>query len=130
MTPVVGWSLAVLAIAAGYAGWGWPGVVLGVTVIVFWLLLQFSRTVRLLRQAAGAPVGHVPSAVMLQARLREGMRLAEVIRLAGSLGRKVKDTPETFAWTDDGGACTEVELTPAGRVSAWRLRRPETADPQ
>ena len=73
--PIVGWGLATLGIAAGYVGWGWPGVVLGITVLVFWLLLQFSRSLRVLKQAAGAPVGHVGSAVMLQSKLTAGMTL-------------------------------------------------------
>ena len=70
MNPTIGWGLAALAIAAGYVGWGWRGVVLGVTVIVFWLLLQFSRSLRVLRNAADAPVGHVASAVMLHGKLQ------------------------------------------------------------
>lgn len=123
MDARVGWLLAAAALALGWWGYGWQGVVLAVTVIVFWLLLQFSRTVRLLRQAAGAPVGHVASAVMFQARLREGMRLADVIRAAGSLGRKVKDDPETFAWTDPGEVSVEIELA-SGRCRSWRLLRP------
>ncbi|HRF84756.1 MAG TPA: hypothetical protein PLO34_10080, partial [Pseudoxanthomonas sp.] len=75
MNPIVGWGLAVVAIAAGYVGWGWRGVILGVTVIVFWLLLQFSRSLRVLKRAAGNPVGHVDSAVMLHSRLQAGMTL-------------------------------------------------------
>jgi hypothetical protein len=59
MNPVVGWGLAVLAVAAGWLGWGWRGVVLAVTVVVFWLLLQFSRTLRVLRAAGQRPVGTI-----------------------------------------------------------------------
>ncbi len=32
MNPVVGWGLAVVAVALGYVQWGWQGVVLGVDV--------------------------------------------------------------------------------------------------
>ena len=63
--PDVGWALAALAIAIGYGQWGWSGVVLAFTMIVFWLLLQFSRALRVLRNAGQAPVGQVPNAVML-----------------------------------------------------------------
>ncbi|MBL8328812.1 MAG: hypothetical protein JNJ71_08165 [Rubrivivax sp.] len=122
MNPIVGWSLAVLAIAVGYLQWGWPGVVLGVTVVVFWMLLQFSRVVRVMRQASQAPVGQVPSAVMLHARLRAGMRLLEVLPLTRSLGRKLADTPETFAWADEAGDRVVIELA-GGRVTRWTLER-------
>ena len=125
MTNQVGWLLAGLAFVAGWIGWGWRGLVLALTVVVFWMLLQFSRTLRVLRSAAQAPAGHVASAVMLQARLREGMALADVIKLCGSLGRKLGDQPEAYAWADSGGARVEVEFVD-GRCASWRLIRPET----
>ena len=100
MSPIVGWSLAVLGIAAGYVGWGWPGVVLGVTVLVFWLLLQFSRSLRVLKLAAGNPVGHVDSAVMLHSKLKTGMTLSQVLPLTRSLGTRLSDTPERWGWVD------------------------------
>jgi hypothetical protein len=118
----LGWLLAVAAMAVGYAAYGWRGVVLGLSVVVFWLLLQFSRSLRVLRQAAGAPIGAVANAVMLQARLHAGMRLPDILKLTGSLGRKVADEPETFVWTDAGGDAVHVELQ-QGRVTAWQLHR-------
>ena len=90
MNSLVGWGLAVAGIAAGYVGWGWPGVLLGVTVLVFWLLLQFSRSLRVLQRAGRAPVGHVDSALMLHSRLQAGMTLMQVLVLTRSLGT----TPE------------------------------------
>ena len=124
MNAHLGWALAVAAMAAGYVGYGWPGVMLALTAIVFWLLLQFSRALRVMRLAAKAPVGHVPSAVMLHTKLREGMRLMEVIKLTRSLGRKVRDEPETFAWRDASGAEVEVEFV-EGLCRGWRLIRRE-----
>jgi hypothetical protein len=118
----LGWGLAAAAVAVGYAGYGWPGVVLALGVVVFWLLLQFNRALRALRLASGRPVGQVPNAVMLHARLRTGLRLTQVLALTRSLGRRVADDPETFAWRDDGGDEVHVELR-EGRVSGWRLRR-------
>ena len=118
----LGWGLAAAAVAVGYAGYGWPGVVLALGVVVFWLLLQFNRALRALRLASGRPVGQVPNAVMLHARLRTGLRLTQVLALTRSLGRRVADDPETFAWRDDAGDEVQVELR-KGRVSAWRLRR-------
>lgn len=119
-----GWALAVVAVAVGYVGYGWRGVVLAITLIVFWLLLQLSRALRVMRLAAEAPVGQVPSAVMLHAKLHVGMPLMDVIKLSRSLGRKVRDEPETLAWRDASGAEVEVEFD-HGRCRAWRLIRTE-----
>jgi hypothetical protein len=125
---VLGWGLAVAAVAVGYVSYGWPGVLLGVTVIVFVLLLQFSRAVRALRSAAGRPVGQVANAVMLNAKLQKGMRLPDVLKLTGSLGRRVDNgagAPETWAWADAGNDEVQVVLH-GGRVSGWELRRAAT----
>jgi hypothetical protein len=120
--PLLGWALAAVAVAAGYIGYGWRGLVLALTVVVFWLLLQFSRALRVLRNAAGAPVGSVASAVMFNSRLQRGQRLTDVLKLTGSLGRKVAAEPETWAWADGGGDEVQVTLV-AGKVSDWRLVR-------
>ncbi len=125
-TPWIGWALAALAIAVGYAGWGWRGVILGVTVTVFWLLLQFSRALRVMRAAARAPVGHVDSAVMLHTKLHAGMQMLEVLTLTRSLGERCGDmtaASEVWRWRDAADA--EVRLTfEAGRLSRWALQRP------
>ncbi len=126
MNPLVGWSLAALGIAAGYVGWGWPGVLLGITVLVFWLLLQFSRSLRVLKQAAGAPVGHVDSAVMLHSKLKTGMTLSQVLPLTRSLGTRLGDSPERWGWADPGGARISLEFE-AGKLQSWALSRGETA---
>ena len=76
MNAAIGWALAVAAIAAGYVGYGWPGVLMALSVVVFWLLLQFNRALRLMRAAASRPMGHVTSALMLQTKLQPGMLLA------------------------------------------------------
>lgn len=122
MTACLGWALAVAAVALGYAGYGGPGVLLALGGVVFWLLLQLSRALRVLREASQRPVGTVPNAVMLQARLRIGLRLPQVLALTRSLGNKVAEDPETWAWRDEGGDEVQVELR-QGRVTAWRLRR-------
>jgi hypothetical protein len=122
MSPFVGWALAVAAVAVGYAVYGWPGVALAVTAVVFWLLLQFSRAVRAMRRASGRPIGVIDNAVMFNASLKTGMRLLEILPISGSLGEKLADDPETFRWRDSGGDAVQVELR-AGRVSAWRLER-------
>ncbi|MBL8318902.1 MAG: hypothetical protein JNJ42_10890 [Burkholderiaceae bacterium] len=119
---LVGWALAVAAIAIGWVQWGWPGVVLAITVIAFWLLLQFSRALRVLRTAGQAPVGHVASAAMLNAKLHKGMRLPQILALTKSLGQKIADDPETFEWTDPGGDRVRLELRQA-RLALWTYLR-------
>jgi hypothetical protein len=118
----IGWLLAVAAVAVGWAGYGWRGVALAATVIVFWLLLQFSRSLRVLQQAARRPMGSVASAVMLHSKLSPGMTLPQVLKLTGSLGREVSNPPEVWAWADAGGDEVQVELQ-AGRVARWELKR-------
>ncbi len=119
------WVLGVAAVAVGYVQWGWQGVVLATTLVVFWMLLQFSRALRVMRDAAAAPVGSVPSAVMLHAKLRQGLRLPQVLRLTGSLGRRVAADPEAFEWADASGARVRTEWKD-GRLARWDLVR--TAD--
>jgi hypothetical protein len=123
VTPaVIGWALAVAALGVGWLAYGWRGLVLALSVVAFWLLLQFSRSLRALRNAAQSPVGHVDNAVMFNAKLHAGMRLPQVIALTRSLGRKESDHPEVFVWRDGGG--DEVELVfEAGRCTRWELRR-------
>ncbi len=123
----LGWGLAVAAVAVGYVAYGWPGVLLAVSMVVFWLLLQLSRAMRALRQASGRPVGSVDSAVMLQARLSKGLRLTQVLALTRSLGARVAEDPETFAWTDASGARVQVVFVD-GRCSHWALQRPPGTD--
>lgn len=120
--PIVGWALAALAVAIGYVQWGWPGVALAATMIAFWLLLQFSRALRVLRTAGQAPVGHVASAAMLNAKLHKGMRLPQILALTKSLGQKIADDPETFEWTDPGGDRVRLELRQA-RLALWTYLR-------
>lgn len=133
MNPVIGWALAAIGVAAGWQAYGWQGVVLAVTVIVFWLLLQFSRALRVMKDAAGSPVGSVPSAVMLNARLKEGVRLLDILKLTRSLGERVgpppaqPSEPESFRWRDAAGDTVTVELR-RGQLTRWTLQRQAPAD--
>ena len=123
MNPLIGWGLAFLALVAGWFGYGWPGLALAFSVIVFWLLIQFSRSVRVMRDAADAPIGHVPSAVMLHAKLCPGLPMLQIVTLTKSLGRRVSEAPEVWAWGDESGA--EVRIVFAGgRCESWSLERP------
>lgn len=126
MNPVLGWLMAAIAVVAGWTSYGWPGVALAASVIVFWLLIQFNRSLKVLRNAGSAPVGHIDSAVMLNAKLQVGMPMIKVVALTKSLGRRVSDTPERWAWADAGGS--EVVLSfDKGICKSWVLNRPADA---
>ncbi len=129
VNALFGWTLAIAAIVVGQLAYGWPGVALALSCIVFWLLLQFTRALRALRDAAGRPVGQVDSAVMLQARLQPGMRLPQILKITKSLGQPSEGasagqntSEETFTWQDAGGDSVQVRLQ-GGRLAAWSLRR-------
>jgi hypothetical protein len=126
MNIAIGWLLAAAALALGYMQWAWPGVALAVTLIVFWLLLQFSRALRALRKAASAPVGHIDSAVMLHAKLQPGQRLPQILALTRSLGIRRGDDPEVFEWRDAGGDAVRIELVD-GKLTRWELQRADAA---
>ncbi len=133
MNPVVGWGLAFAALVAGWFSYGWPGLALAFTVIVFWLLLQFNRSVRVMRDASHAPVGRVPSAVMLHSKLRTGLPMLQIVKLTRSLGSRVTESldrsRETWAWADDSGAEVQVDFD-KGRCTHWTLnRRAEATEP-
>lgn len=123
MNPWIGAGLALLALILGGALLGWQGVIFAMTGIVFWLLLQMSRLMRVMKLAGAAPMGSVANAVSLNSQLHAGMKLVDLISLAGSLG--VKQAPETFVWRDAGGDAVEVRLR-KGRLAEWRLTRAAT----
>ena len=129
MNPWVGWGLAFAAVVAGWFSYGWPGLALAFSVIVFWLLIQFSRSLRVMRNASDAPVGYVPSAVMLHSKLRVGLPMLQIVTLTKSLGRRVGEAPETWAWSDESGAEVRIVLDASGRCASWTLNRPAEAAP-
>ena len=123
MNPIFGWALAALALAAGWRGYGWPGIALAASVIVFWLLMQFNRALKVMRNAAGAPVGHIDSAVMLHSKLKPGLPMFRVVTLTRSLGKRVAEEPETWAWADASGSNVTIVFD-KGRCQRWTLNRP------
>jgi hypothetical protein len=134
MSAVIGWSLAAIGIAIGYFTQGWRGVLLAVSVIVFWLLLQFGRGVRVLRVASARPVGFVDSAVQLHAQLHPRMRLVELLHRTRSLGRRLEAPAgqDRFEWADGGGDRIVVTLARGRLVESALLRAdaPSAAHPR
>jgi hypothetical protein len=120
MNPWIGVGLALAGLILGGALLGWQGVIFATTGIIFWLLLQISRLMRVMKKAGAAPMGSVANAVMLNSKLHAGMKLVDLITLAGSLG--VKQAPETFVWRDGAGDAVEVKLV-KGKLVEWRLVR-------
>ena len=123
MHPMLGWAMALVALAAGWRGYGWPGIALALSVIVFWLLMQFNRSVKVMRNAASAPVGHIDSAVMLNSKLSAGLPMLRVVALTKSLGKRVAEDPETWAWADASGSGVSIVFA-KGRCQRWTLTRP------
>ena len=123
MSTVFAWLLVLAALGAGWLAWGWPGLAFVASALVFWMLLQLNRALRVMRLAGAAPVGHVDSAVMLQAKLRVGLSMQRVVALTRSLGRRLADDPETWAWSDAGGVELRIVFE-RGRCASWVLTRP------
>ena len=129
MNPILGWGLAALLIALAWQGYGWRGVVVAVTAVVFWLLLQFNRALRVMKNAGSAPVGHVDSAVMLHAKLQPRMTMLQVVGFTRSLGRRVDDAGDVWAWRDPGDNRVVLHFE-RGRLARFELERaPEPSAP-
>jgi hypothetical protein len=122
---------AAVLFAAAYRAWGWQGVALAAGAAVMWALLHFTRVLHVLRRTADQPIGHVGSAVMLNARLRPGMRLLHVVAMTRSLGALCSAAgaqPEVYRWSDG----TQSHVTAAfanGRLLRWELARPAQDSP-
>jgi hypothetical protein len=123
MNPWIGWGLVVVLFVAGSMSYGWQGALAALTVTVFWLLLQFNRTIRVMKNAAHAPIGHVASAVMLHSKLKPGLTMLQVVNLTRSLGGRVGENDDVWSWRDPGDA--EVVLRfENGKLQTHELTRP------
>lgn len=119
-----------VALVVGWQSYGWAGVALVAGGAVMWLLLHFTRLMTVLQRAADRPKGYVGSAVMLNARLREGDTLMHVIALTRSLGdlQTPADTqPEVYRWSDGTQSHVTCEFQ-GGRLVRWALERPAQPD--
>ena len=119
--------LAIIGGAAlAYRSYGWSGIAVVVTFLVFGILLHFTRLMTILKRAANRPIGYVDSAVMLNAKLKPGATLMHVVAMTRALGllKSAKDAqPEVFEWkdgTDSVVTCTFVN----GKLAHHVLARP------
>ena len=115
-----------LLLAGAFRAAGWPGVAAVGGGVLMWLLLHFTRLMAVMRRAADRPVGHIDSAVMLNAKLCSGAPLLQVLALTRALGEPLTPPdvqPERFRWTDAGGSQVTCEFR-KGRLAEWQLVRP------
>ena len=120
---------AVAAVVLAYRFYSWPGLATVVTVLVFWILLHFSRMMQVLKRATGRPIGYVDSAVMLNAKLKPGMTLMHVIAMTRSLGKRLSEAdvqPEVFCWADAGESSVSCTFV-GGKLAHHELSRPVQA---
>jgi hypothetical protein len=97
-----------------------------VTGIVMWMLLHFTRMMKVLQRASNRPVGFVDSAVMLNAKLKPGVNLLHVMAMTKAIGEQLSDKgaqPEIYRWTDGGGSHVTCEFR-QGKSVTWTLYRP------
>lgn len=114
-------------VLVGYASAGWPGVAAVVGGLVMWALLHFTRLVNVMKKAAKRPIGYVGSAVMLNARLVEGVNLMHVVAMTQALGELLSPEgadPEVYRWTDGTQSHVTCEFR-HGKLVKWTLVRPE-----
>lgn len=119
--------LAIIGAAAvAWQYYGWKGIVVVVSMLMFGILLHFSRMMQVLKRAANRPIGYVDSAVMMNAKLKPGATLLHVVAMTRALGllKSIKgEQPEVFEWKDGSESvvtCTFV----GGKLSHHELFRP------
>ncbi len=123
---------AVLLVALAYNAYGWTGVAMVASGMVMWLLLHFTRLMKVMTNAANRPKGYVGSAVMLNAKLKPGATLLHVVAMTKSLGEPLSppdQQPELFRWSDGGLSHVTCEFL-GGKLVKWALVRPEPAADQ
>ena len=120
----------IVFVAGAWHQYKWPGVAVSTGAVVMWILLHFTRMVTVLSRAANRPVGHVASAVMLNAKLKKGVNLMHVIAMTKSLGERLSEEnvqPEVFKWADSGDSFVVCTFK-AGKLQAWDMTRPQVAE--
>lgn len=132
LQSILWWLFVVGAPLVAWKQYGLPGLATALGAVLFWLLLQFTRVMTVMKTAARRPKGYVRDAANLHRRMRLGVKLFDLVRATGGLGVLVSaegQQPEVYHWTDSGG----VRLTCTfdnGRLVAYELGRGETPEPE
>ena len=116
----------VILVVMGFRSYGWMGVAAVGGGVLMWALLHFTRLMNVMRKAADRPIGHVGSAVMLNARLQAGVSLMHVVAMTRSLGAlqsPENEQPEFYRWTDGTRSHVTCEFH-NGKLVKWVLERP------
>ena len=120
----------VALLGAAYHNYKWMGVLAVAGGLVMWVMLHFTRLMTIMRRAAERPIGYVPSAVMLNAKLKSSMPLVHVVAMTRALGLRQSPEgaqPEVFVWRDNTESTVTCEFV-HGRLRQWSLQRPAQAD--
>lgn len=112
--------LALAALVAGGWALGWQGVLMVLTLIVFLLMLQFTKLMRTMKRMGAAPLGQTASCLMLNSRLHAGLPLLQVLELAGSLGEQ---EGAAYRWRDPAGDEIRLRFDKASRLVDWQFTR-------
>ena len=124
------WVLALVLLAAAWHRFGLAGLALAGGALLFWLLLQFTRAMTVMKSAARRPRGYVRDAAQLHRRLRPGISLLDLMRATGSLGVLASpegEQPEIYHWTDSAGVCLVCRFD-NGRLVSHELTRVDGPD--
>jgi len=110
--PLVGRILVASFIVLASWLYGWQGFIASITFWVFWLILQFNQTVRMLKVLSERPAGVVSSVPKLANQLRKGMSMLEIVKHSQCLGAatNVPELPpqalmaeQIWQWRDSTG---------------------------
>ena len=122
------WAAMAVVMWGAWRQYGGLGLLLAFSMLMFWLTIQFSQTLRVLKRAAGQPKGTVAQALKLHVKLKPGMKLLNVVGMTGSLGEMLSPPdaqPEVFRWSDAGGSSVTARFLD-GRLLDHRIDRAGT----
>ena len=126
------WGAMAVVMWGAWRQYGGLGLLLAFSMLMFWVTIQFSQTLRVLKRAAEQPKGTVAHALKLHVKLTPGMTLLKVIGMTGSLGEMVSppgEQPEVYRWTDGAGAVVTARFVD-GRLLSHGIDRVSADDTQ